>query len=81
MSKVTLGKQSTVSKRSKAVPLESLFKTDVESVKSKNERKIGLGEKGDTEAFGRWIETGKQKNGDIRSQSVLAKISENERPV
>jgi hypothetical protein len=64
MSKITLGKQSTVSRRSKAVPLESLFKTDVESVKSKNERKVSLGEKSDTKMFGRWKETGKYQNGD-----------------
>ena len=38
MSKMTIGKTSTISKKSKAVPLNSMFKSDVENVKSKNEK-------------------------------------------
>ena len=50
MSKMTVGQKSTVSRRSKAVPVDSLFNADVESVKARNERT------GDAEAerFGRW---------------------------
>ena len=51
LSKMTVGKTSVVSKRSKAVPLESLFKSDVESVKARNER---TGADNDAERFGRW---------------------------
>ena len=51
LSKMTVGKTSVVSRRSKAVPLESLFKSDVESVKARNER---TGAENDAERFGRW---------------------------
>ena len=50
MSKLTVGQKSNVSRRSKAVPIDSLFKADVESVKARNER-TGDAE---PERFGRW---------------------------
>lgn len=40
LSKASVGKISSVSRRAKAVPLKSMFKTEVESVKQKNVRKM-----------------------------------------
>lgn len=37
VSRMSMGKVSTMSRRSKAVPLDALFKSDVVSVKDKNE--------------------------------------------
>ena len=55
MSKMTIGKTSTISKRSKAVPLNSMFKSDVESVKSKNEKKTANNDETESQKFGRWV--------------------------
>lgn len=52
LSKMTVGKVSTVSRKSKAVPLDSLFQTDVESVKVRNERNGGA--EAESQRFGRW---------------------------
>ena len=55
MSRVTLGKASTISKRAKAVPNDALFKADIESVKSKNEKKLASNDETESQKFGRWM--------------------------
>lgn len=81
MSKMTLGKQSIVSKRSKPVQLNSLFEADAMSVKTKNTETRGEAE-GEPERFGRWMLRQAAANVfDNRSRSVLATIEEQEKPV
>ena len=79
MSRVTLGKASTISKRAKAVPSDALFKADVESVKSKNEKKLASNDETESQKFGRWMMRTEQDKGEAiqnRSQSVLETINE-----
>ena len=82
ISKLTVGslsKMSTVSKRSNAVPLESLFKADIESVKSKNERRSASGLEGESQKFGRWAQRNGPENVIQRSNSGLQPIAEVQR--
>ena len=53
---------NSVIRRSKAVPLETMFKTEVESVKQKNHRKDGKTEGGQDEEVGRWNMKSNKKN-------------------
>ena len=54
LSKVAYGGNLVASKRSKAVPLDSIFETDVQSVKERNEQKIRQSGESDAQQFGRW---------------------------
>ena len=90
-SHMSVGKQSIISQRSKAVPLNKIFKADVQSVKAKNELKATKGEEvSEPERFGRWMLRQDSATGKIvastspfvnRSRSVLATIEEKEPPV
>ena len=67
-SKASVGKVSTISKRSKAIPIKKLFNTEIETVKEKNLRKLrdeSDNEEAENTKVGRW-----QRKGDRQEPAI-----------